>query len=276
MPGYLDYTFTDSPAFVDTFDEMPLWSAAFGLLMLRHLELKRDMHVLDIGSGTGFPLVELASRLGDSCKCYGLDPWTNANERARKKINNYGLENVTIIEGGGENIPLQDNSLDLVVSNLGINNFPNRDKVFAECNRVLKPGGRLVITTNLNGHWSLFYEMFRQALQQLNKTEFIRALNENEEHRGTMDSISALFTNNGFKVSKHFLDQTEMRFVDGSAFLNHYFVKLGWLSDWKSLIPADEQKAVFTQLEENMNRYATENGGLNLLVPMAYIEGRKQ
>jgi precorrin-6B methylase 2 len=55
------------PEAVSAYDELPLWSAMFGLLMLRHLELRRDMRVPDVGCGTGFPLLELAQRLGPTC-----------------------------------------------------------------------------------------------------------------------------------------------------------------------------------------------------------------
>src|SRR5436190_24173044 len=123
MTDYLKYQFNDDESFISTFDEAPLWSAAFGLLLLKHLELKREKTVLDVGSGAGFPLLELAARLGNSSKLYGVDPWKNANQRARQKIKNYNLKNVEIIECGAEQIPLEDDSIDLIVSNLGINNF---------------------------------------------------------------------------------------------------------------------------------------------------------
>ena len=63
MTDYLKYKFQDTPEFVNTFDELPLWSASFGLLLLKHLELKPNLKVIDIGSGAGFPLLELAARL---------------------------------------------------------------------------------------------------------------------------------------------------------------------------------------------------------------------
>jgi cyclopropane fatty-acyl-phospholipid synthase-like methyltransferase len=85
MTQYLSYQFNDNETFIETFDEAPLWSAAFGLLLLKHLELKPDLTVIDLGSGAGFPLMELAARLGASGKVYGIDPWVTANTRARKK-----------------------------------------------------------------------------------------------------------------------------------------------------------------------------------------------
>ena len=275
MPHFLDYHFTDSTEFVATFDELPLWSAPFGLLMLKHLELRAGLTVLDVGSGAGFPLLELAQRLGASSTCYGLDPWTNANERARQKVKNYEVNNVHIIDGSASGIPFESDTIDLTVSNLGINNFADPAAVFTECYRVLKPGGRLVLTTNRDGHWREFYKVFEQTLRQLDMQGALEKLNIHERHRGTVSTVSGLFTDAGFNLTRNFEEQFEMRFLDGSAMLNHSFIKLGWLSGWKEIVPEASQVQVFTTLENNLNDYAHTNGGLVLTVPMAYIEGIK-
>jgi arsenite methyltransferase len=102
MTDYLQYKFEDAPEFISTFDELPLWSASFGLLLLKHLELRPNLVVPDLGSGAGFPLLELAQRLGASCKCYGIDPRVNANTRAKQKIRNYGIANAEIIEASAD------------------------------------------------------------------------------------------------------------------------------------------------------------------------------
>jgi ubiquinone/menaquinone biosynthesis C-methylase UbiE len=275
MAHYLDYQFTDSPGAVGTFDEAPLWSASFGLLLLKHLDIKPYGKVVDIGSGAGFPLLELAARLGEGSMCYGIDTWANANERARQKIKNYGITNAEIIDTSAATMPFDNNSIDLIVSNLGINNFENPENVFAECSRVLKPGGKLALTTNINGHWQEFYDVFEQTVRQLGKTELITPLIEQQEHRGTIGSISNLFTGSGMIVSRSIKEQMTMKFRDGSAFLNHYFVKLGWMADWKSLIPGSDRQKVFQLLETNLNNYAEQAGMLELTIPMAYIEGIK-
>ncbi len=275
MTEYLSYKFDDKPDLVETFDEVPLWSASFGLLLLKHLELMPNLTVIDIGSGAGFPLVELAERLGKSSKLYGLDPWKNANERAGRKIKNYGLSNVEIIESSAEQIPFDDGSIDLIVSNLGINNFEKPQVVFKECHRVLKPNGRLALTTNLNGHWKEFYDIFETTFEQLGQEKIIDKLTVHQEHRGTIDSIAKLFTDNGLKICCHFEESFQMKFLDGSAFLNHHFVKLGWLSSWRNLLPQDDLKEIFLSLEQNLNTYSNESGGLSLTVPMAFIEGEK-
>jgi arsenite methyltransferase len=275
MSDYLSYTFNDDETFISTFDEVPLWSASFGLLLLKHLRLQAGIKVIDIGSGAGFPLLELAGRLGDTCSLYGIDPWANANKRARQKIKNYGLKNVEIIDSSAENMPFENNSIDLIVSNLGINNFDRPKRVFDECYRVLKSGGRLALTSNITGHWKEFYAIFEETLRQLNKPELLAILKKEEAHRGTLKSICNLFEESGFNIHKKEEESFEMKFVSGSAFLNHYFVKLGWLSSWLAIFPKYELHAIFTALEQNLNAHANKTGGLNLTVPMLYLEGDK-
>ncbi len=275
MTEYLSYQFKDDEETISTYDELPLWSAPFGLLLLKYLELKPNLTVLDLGSGTGFPLLELAECLGNSCKLYGIDTWEMANKRVKQKIQNYGLSNVEIIEGSAESIPFGDNTVDLIVSNLGINNFDKAEVVFKECYRVLKPDGKLVLTTNLNGHWTEFYDIFGATLRQLGKEDLYNQLIIHQEHRGNLESVSGMFTNSGFVVDRYFEEQFDMNFVDGSAFLNHHFVKLGWLSSWIGLLPEDDVRNIFSTVEHNLNLHSNVSGRLNLTVPMLYIEGHR-
>lgn len=273
MTAYLSYTFEDSREFISTFDELPLWSASFGLLLLKHLEYKPDLSILDIGSGAGFPLMEIANRFGTSCKCYGLDVWTNANERAKQKIVNYGLKNVEVIEGSADTIPFEDGSLDLIVSNLGINNFDNPAVVFKECYRVLKHNGKLALTTNINGHWKEFYHVFESVLKEAGRNDLLEKVITSQEHRGNIESIAGLFTDNGFNIAKQYREDFEMKFADGTAFLNHSFVKLGWLQGWKNILNGEDLEFIFGKIESGLNAISQE--GLTLTVPMLYMEGTK-
>lgn len=275
MTKYLSYTFEDTNEFINTFDELPFWSAAFGLLLLKHVNIKKDFKVIDVGCGAGFPLLELAGRYGESCKFYGIDPWQMAINRTRQKIKNYGLSNVEIIESSTEQIPLPDNFIDLIVSNLGINNFENPQLVFKESYRVLKHGGRLALTTNINGHWKEFYEIFEETLNHAGEKSLLQKLKLHQEHRGSVNSISDLFTVAGFHVCRIHEEKFEMKFLDGTAFLNHYFVKLGWLKSWIDLLPEEKLQKIFSALEQNLNAYAAQKEGLVLSVPMLFIEGEK-
>ena len=74
MKEYLNTNF-DQVKVISAFDELPLWSAPFGLKLLDAIDYKTDMTVLDVGFGSGFPLTELAMRLGNSSVVYGIDSW---------------------------------------------------------------------------------------------------------------------------------------------------------------------------------------------------------
>jgi arsenite methyltransferase len=112
-------------------------------------------------------------------------------------------------------------------------------------------------------------------LLDLKLEEPLKNLQVQQSHRGSLTSISQLFTDNGLKVTRTYEDSFDMRFGDGTAFLNHHFVKLGWLSSWKNIIPEEEWTTVFPTLERRLNEAADVNGNLCLTVPMAYIEGQK-
>ena len=102
------------------------------------------------------------------------------------------------------------------------------------------------------------------------------SLKKDEEHRGTVEIVIKMFTESSFKINRHYEESFEMKFLDGSAFLNHHFVKLGWLSSWRDLLPGEDLKTVFSILEQNLNTHAAKAGGLTLTVPMTFIGGEKK
>ncbi len=260
-----------SPRVIAAYDELPLWSAMFGLLLLDEVPMAGVQTALDVGCGTGFPLIELAERLGPAAEVHGLDPWGAALARAAEKIASRETPNITLHEGSATTMPFADQAFDLIVSNLGVNNFEDRAGSIRECRRVAKPGAVLALTTNLQDHMQEFYAIFDAVLRVSGDREARRNLEEHIRHRATVAGVRDLLEHGGFSVRRVVEKTTRMRFANGTALLNHYFIKLAFLDAWKKLVPGRESET-FLLLRHKLDEAANQAGEISLTIPMAYVE----
>jgi arsenite methyltransferase len=111
-----------------------------------YLELRQGETVLDLGSGPGMDVLLAARQVGIDGFVIGVDMTPDMIERARTNARDAGISNVEFREGRLESLPVENNSIDAVTSNCVINLVPDKDRVFSEIARVLKPGGRMVVS----------------------------------------------------------------------------------------------------------------------------------
>ncbi len=265
------------PGVVSVIDDLPLWSAPFGLELFEAVELRRGMRALDVGCGIGFPLVDLSQRLGPSCTVVGIDPWTAALDRLRVKLRTWGIANVEVMEGAAEELPFDDATFDLVTSNNGTNNVDDEARAFAEIARVCRPGAQFVFTANLPETMIEFYRVYRNVLWARGLEKTIERM---EEHiinkRKPLSHIRAQAERAGFEIRNIHENSFTFRYTDGTAMLNHYFIRLSFADGWKAILEPDDVGPVFDDIELALNDIAAKQGELKITVPFICVDCRKE
>ena len=111
-----------------------------------HADLQSGEIVLDLGSGAGLDAMIAAPLVGSRGKIFGVDLTPSMVARAKKNASAAGVDNAVFLEGDIEQLPIEDSSVDVVISNCTINLVPNKARAYAEIARVLRPGGRFTIS----------------------------------------------------------------------------------------------------------------------------------
>ncbi len=262
---------------ISFFDELPFWSAPFGIELLKHLKFRKFIQVLDIGPGTGFPLLEAAQRLGPTCTVFGLEPWQEARTRMLDKIRNYRIKNVVVMNGEAEDMPFEDGTFSCILSNNGLNNVKDIDQVLRECYRVTRPGAQLLFTCNLPGTMAEFYQVLEDVLSRHQgmvgnggvediKRKIQTHIREKRKEAGEWAS---LVEKHGFRVEDIREEAFSYGFADGTSLLNYHFIRLAFFPSWQELIPEAYRVEVFSEVEKQLNDTAAEKGAVSLTVPFA-------
>jgi arsenite methyltransferase len=264
------------PDLVSAIDDVPSWSGPFGAALLERVEMRPGLSVLDVGCGTGFPAIELANRLGGECRVIAVDVWSAALRRARFKAEAQQAVGVAPLKAAAEQLPLAPASIDLAVSNNGLNNVQDETRAFAEIGRVTRPDGQLVITWNLPETMAELYRELEVALAETGLDDALPACAAHiHEKRKPVDHVLALLSRSGFERFDVVRSSFSMRFASGRALLGHFLVRLAFRPAWEALVPLPRRDELFSRLEERLDAVARSAGEIRLTVPFACVSSRR-
>ncbi len=275
LKNHIEY---NSPDIVSISDEIPLWSAPFGLMLLDSIKVRRNMKILDLGCGQGFPVFEICQRLGSTSLVYGIDECSQAIKRCEFKKKAMNISNAVLINEPFRDGIFEADFFDLIVSNNGINNMQDQDRVYHECHKICKKGGELVFTFNLPGTMMEFYECFAEVLKDQGLENRVPDIIAHiRSRRKSIAETETAVANAGFDISFIKEDMFTLNYLDGTAMLNHFFIKLAFLEPWRAILNSDAslEYSVFKRLEQALNRKANEDKLLRMSVPFACFVCRK-
>jgi ubiquinone/menaquinone biosynthesis C-methylase UbiE len=229
--------------------------------------------VLDVGCGCGFPLVELAQRIGPSGRAVGVDSWKAAVERARLKVRVHDLHNVLVFEAAAERLPFDPNTFDLVVSNNGINNVEDADRSLAECRRVARSGAQFVLTYNLEGTMREFYDAFEAALAAHGLHDRVEQMRLHiQKKRKPLEEMKMCLVKAGFRIVSVAEKSFVLRFSGAQAFFNHSLIKCWFLPSWKEVAGPGDPAALFAEIEQRIDASAAESGAFAVTIPYVVVD----
>lgn len=262
-----------SAQIVSIYDDLSLWSAQFGLPLLEHLPLQNVRTIVDIGFGTGFPLVEISQRLSVDTQVFGVDIWPAAIELTKRKLQLLNLNHVQIIQQPAHQFTLPKNTIDLVCSNLGVNNFNHPLQVYSNIFRMLRPNGKFCFTTNTKHTFKELFTLFETAMQQLQLDTYL--LDNYVASRPDVDSLQNDLKMIGFVLRKKVEKTAYLSFYDAMALFNHSLIRIAFRSSWDAIIPRGKHNIFYTLVMKLVDEIIVKFGQFKLTVPILYLEVEK-
>ena len=164
---------------------------------------------------------------------------------------------------------MDNDTIDLITSNNGINNVNDINKVLSECSRIIKQGGQFVQTMNTDLSMFEFYGQLQQVLSDLHMDKEIDLMRQHISHkRPPIDKMISMIQKHGFIIKDLEHDQFNYKFANGTAMLNHYFIRLAFMDSWIKLLPSDKVEQIFDMIELRLNEQSRILGSVKLSIPV--------
>ena len=236
---------------------LPVWSERFGRMLLRDLPVPEKGQILDVACGTGYPAVEIIRRMNPDTRLIAIDPVSVMLDEARKKVEAMGAKGVFFrTESAEPKLSFADDVYDLVVCNLGLDDFEKPAHALADFARVTKPGGQVRCTLPLEGTFQEFYDIYREVLTKHDKHRTLELLEEHLAAYATVRRCESWLQAAPLIESKVIVDEFTMLFRSSREFFFAPVIEYGPLATWKAIAGrGQEMQDIFWYIKEAIDSY---------------------
>jgi ubiquinone/menaquinone biosynthesis C-methylase UbiE len=236
----------------------PAYAAHFAALLARRVRPARGAHVIEIGCATGHLTRELSRRFDDQSRITAFDESEAFISEARSKIE--GVDDlsapITLRVASLGALPADDESAELVLSNLAIAAAPDPGAAAEEMVRVLAPGGTALLTAPLRGTWAEFLDLFRDVLRESGKRDRLAAIDAYVARLPDDLRVGSWLEQSGLADVGVAVERWEILFKSSREFLFAPLIELGPLPQWKRLAGAgDDMQDAFFFTKEAIDHY---------------------
>lgn len=236
---------------------LPIWAQRFGRMMLHHLELPPKANVLDVCCGTGYPALEVLRKMDSEGRIIAIDGSPAMLDVARTKAGDLSGKRIFFrSEQATPRLSFANDVFDLVISNLGLPDFPDPAAALGEFARVAKPGGRVMATLPLQGSWAEFYDIYREVLTKHDKHETLRRLEAHVSRMPDPDEIVRWIERAGLTDIGLDVEQFTLLFKSSREFFFAPVIEYGPLQQWKEVAGrGQEMQDIFWFIKEAIDAY---------------------
>jgi ubiquinone/menaquinone biosynthesis C-methylase UbiE len=256
---------------------LPIWSRRFGKLLLRDLALPPKAMVLDVGCGTGYPALEILSKMDAEGRIIAIDPSSPMLDEARTKAGRLSGKRIFFrSEAATPKLVFADDVYDLVVCNAGLDEFDDPERAIREFARVAKPGGRVAVTLPLAGTYNEFFDLYREVLAKLDRQDAIDRLDAHMTQYPPLEQVEAWFEDAGLVDVKGEWDTFTLLFKSSREFFFAPLIEYGPLAAWKAIAGKGQpMQDAFWHLKSTIDAYYA-GGSFAVTVNAGIVRGRKE
>jgi len=256
---------------------LPIWSRRFGKLLLRDLALPPKAMVLDVGCGTGYPALDILSKMDGDGRIIAIDPSSPMLDEARNKAGKLAGKRIFFrSEAATPKLVFADDVYDLVICNAGLDEFDDPERAIREFARVAKEGGRVAVTLPLAGTYNEFFDLYREVLGKLDRQDAIDRLDAHMTQYPPLEQVEAWFEDAGLVDVTGEWDTFTLLFKSSREFFFAPLIEYGPLGEWKAIAGKGQQmQDAFWHLKAAIDAYYA-GRPFAVTVNAGIVRGRKE